>query len=369
MDNYQNELRDVSPRILPTDFTSKGQLVESSFVTRWKLWSMTISLILAVFMVGSSLNTSGAGSLTCMIHRYPLTAPSSVRIHLSHHHSNMLTVESAIAVPTISTDFKSLKEAGWYGTSYQLAMTVVQLSSGRIYANFDLKMSFIAALFFFEGLSFYAPTKSTADELTVGSTICVTAVNSVMLIAGRAIAGAAASLLFTGGMLIIEDAIPLPKRPMYIAGISSMFGLSAVLGPILGGVLTQNLSWRWCFWINLPLGLATFLGVLPLRLSSTRNSRTKLRQKIKDIGLGSTSLLFAGIFCLILGLQYGGTTFNWQNGRIIGLFSCCAVLLSIFVVVQIYHGDNSLIPIRLLRQRTVVASSGFTFLLSMATFT
>lgn len=190
-----------------------------------------------------------------------------------------------------------------------------------------------------------------------------------MLIAGRAIAGTAASILFTGGMLIIEDAIPLSRRPIYIAGISSMFGLSAVLGPILGGILTQNLSWRWCFWINLPLGLVTSLAVMPLSLSSATKNTLGQVQRILSLGLGSTLLLAASLLCFLLALQYGGTTFNWSDGRIIGLFAFFVFLLAVFIGLQIYHGDDSLIPTKLLRQRTVLTSSCFTFMLSMATFT
>ena len=190
-----------------------------------------------------------------------------------------------------------------------------------------------------------------------------------MLIAGRAVAGAAASVLFTGGMLMIEAAVPLSERPVYIAAISAMFGLSALLGPILGGVLTQNLSWRWCFWINLPIGFAAFVGIMPLRLTSLPKKCTSPLRRVLDIGVGSATVLTACLLCLLLALQNGGTTFHWQNGRIVGLFCSCFCLLVAFVAIQIYYGNDSLIPIKLLRQRTVLVSSCFTFFLSMATFT
>ena len=82
----------------------------------------------------------------------------------------------------------------------------------------------------------------------IGSLVCALAQNSVMLIVGRAIAGAGAAGLFSGGMTIIGYSVPLKKRPIYIAMLSSMFGISSVVGPILGGVLTDKASWRWCFW-------------------------------------------------------------------------------------------------------------------------
>lgn len=85
----------------------------------------------------------------------------------------------------------------------------------------------------------------------MGSIICAAAKNSVMLIVGRAVAGAGASALFSGAMTIVGFTVPLKKRPLYIASISSMFGISSVVGPLLGGALTDKASWRWCFWVSL----------------------------------------------------------------------------------------------------------------------
>jgi len=106
----------------------------------------------------------------------------------------------------------------WYGSSYLLTTTSLQPSFGRIYTYFNV----------FE----------------LGSVICAAAKNSVMLIVGRAVAGAGASALFSGGMTIIGFSVPLTKRPIFIAAMSSMFGISSVVGPLLGGALTDKVSWR-----------------------------------------------------------------------------------------------------------------------------
>jgi MFS family permease len=79
--------------------------------------------------------------------------------------------------------------------------------------------------------------------------VCAVAPNSKVLIVGRAIAGSGAAGLFSGGMTIVGFTVPLRRRPIYIAAISSMFGVSSIVGPILGGAFTDRLTWRWCFWV------------------------------------------------------------------------------------------------------------------------
>jgi len=128
-----------------------------------------------------------------------------------------------------------LDDVGWYGSSYLLTTTALQPSFGRIYTYFNVKYTYIFALVLFE----------------VGSILCAAAKNSVMLILGRAVAGAGASALFSGGMTIVGFTVPLIRRPMFIAALSSMFGVSSVVGPLLGGALTDKVSWRWCFWVRL----------------------------------------------------------------------------------------------------------------------
>ena len=138
----------------------------------------------------------------------------------------------ATAIPKITTVFDSLNDVGWYGSSYLLTTTSLQPSFGKVYTYFNVKWTYIIALVIFEA----------------GSVICAAAQSSTMLIVGRAVAGAGAAALFSGGMTIVAYSVPLRKRPIYIGLLSSMFGISSVVGPILGGAFTDRLSWRWCFW-------------------------------------------------------------------------------------------------------------------------
>lgn len=114
----------------------------------------------------------------------------------------------ATAIPRITTVFDSLNDVGWYGSSYLLTTTSLQPTFGKIYAFFNVKWTYLSALIIFE----------------IGSILCGAAVNSTMLIVGRAVAGVGAAALFSGGMTIVAYSVPLHRRPIYIGLLSSMFG-------------------------------------------------------------------------------------------------------------------------------------------------
>jgi hypothetical protein len=141
----------------------------------------------------------------------------------------------ATAIPRITTVFNSLNDVGWYGSAYLLTTTSLQPSFGKIYIYFNVKWTYIIALLIFEA----------------GSVVCGAAVNSTMLIVGRAIAGIGAAALFSGGMNIIGYTVPLRKRPIFIGLLSSVFGVASIIGPIMGGALTDRVSWRWWYVFNL----------------------------------------------------------------------------------------------------------------------
>lgn len=118
----------------------------------------------------------------------------------------------ATAIPRITTVFDSLNDVGWYGSAYLLTTTSLQPSFGKIYTYFNVKYTYVGALFIFE----------------VGSVLCGAAINSTMLIIGRAVAGVGAAALFSGGMTIVAYSVPLHRRPIYIGLLSSMFGESSI---------------------------------------------------------------------------------------------------------------------------------------------
>ncbi|KZP14857.1 MFS general substrate transporter [Athelia psychrophila] len=261
----------------------------------------------------------------------------------------------ATAIPHITTVFDSLGDVGWYGSSYLLTTTSLQPVFGKIYVNFNVKYTYLFALVLFE----------------VGSVICAAAVNSPMLIVGRAIAGAGASALFSGGMNIVGFAVPLRQRPIYVALLSSTAGIASVVGPLLGGALTDKASWRWCFLINLPFGGVAFVAVLAFfKPPKRRVSSLTLREKILEMDLLGALFLITAIVCLLLALQWGGTTYAWGDAKVFGLFIGFGLLLACFVLVQYKLQDKAMIPPRIfLHQRTILASALFSALFAMALYT
>ena len=177
----------------PEEADAEEEEDESKYLSGPKLWILTFGLCMSIFVVALD-NTI-----------------------------------IATAIPKITTVFNSLDDVGWYGSSYLLTTTSLQPSFGKVYTYFSVKWTYLSALVIFE----------------IGSIVCAAAPNSTALIVGRAIAGAGAAALFSGGMTIVGFAVPLRNRPLYIAILSSMFGISSIIGPILGGALTDRATWRW----------------------------------------------------------------------------------------------------------------------------
>ncbi|TVY82122.1 Efflux pump mlcE [Lachnellula suecica] len=257
----------------------------------------------------------------------------------------------ATAIPLITDQFHSLQDVGWYGSAYLLASCAVQPLTGKIYTDFNLKYSFLVFIAVFE----------------LGSILCGAASSSVMLIVGRAVAGMGAAGLMNGGLTIVAALAPMPKRPA-LTGIVMGFGqLGIVLGPLLGGALTQYASWRWCFYINLPIG-GVAIGVLllidipetlKLKASTTMTtSKPTLASSITRFDLVGFAIFAPFAIMLLLALEWGGTKYAWNSATIIGLFCGAGALLIIFLVWERRAGSDAMFPFSILRVRIVWCSFG-----------
>ncbi|KAK2738275.1 MFS sugar transporter [Myotisia sp. PD_48] len=260
----------------------------------------------------------------------------------------------ATAIPRITDQFKALDDVGWYGSAYLLTTCAFQLVFGKIYTFFPVKWVFLSAIFIFE----------------VGSAICGAAPNSEALIVGRAIAGVGAAGIFSGGLIIIAYTIPLEKRPMYTGVLGSMYGIASVAGPLMGGAFTDHVSWRWCFYINLPIGAVTIAAIVFFFKHPKQKfpGDSSWKGRIAQLDLHGAAVFMPGIVCLLLALQWGGTKYPWNSGRIIALMVLFGVLMIAFVAIQIWKGDAATVPPRIIKKRSIASGAFFAFALGSSFF-
>ncbi|KAF2482480.1 major facilitator superfamily domain-containing protein [Neohortaea acidophila] len=243
------------------------------------------------------------------------------------------------ALPYISDEFHSFPSSGWYASAYLLTSSALQPTFGRIFHMFNLKWTFLVAMAIF----------------MVGSAVCASAANSNIFIVGRAITGVGSAGILSGSFVTIAHAVPLPKRPVYTAGIGMFYSFGSIAGPLLGGIFTSEVTWRWCFWLNLPIGAVTICTMAVLFNPRKRHdtSRLSLRQKLAQLDIGGGVLLLGGLTMLFLAFQFVNEGTPWGDGTIIGLLVGSFATIAVFVGWLWRRGEEALIPLSILRGRTM----------------
>ncbi|AEO61187.1 hypothetical protein MYCTH_2311112 [Thermothelomyces thermophilus ATCC 42464] len=245
------------------------------------------------------------------------------------------------AVPVITDEFHSSDDIGWYASAYQLTACALQLPLGRFYRFYPPRWVYMALVLIF----------------VVGSAIGAGAMNSTTIIVGRAVQGLGLGGVLTGSIILVTENAPLRKRPIFFGVLMACMNIGAIIGPLIGGALTSNASWRWCFLVNIPIGLAVIV-ILFFFVKSTpsKDHDRPWADKLKHLDPLGAALILPCVVCLVLALQWAGSAYSWDSWRIILLWVLGGLLAVAFAVAQITRPEVATIPPRVAAQRTVAAS-------------
>ena len=248
----------------------------------------------------------------------------------------------ATTLPTVVADLGGAGHQSWVVTSYLLASTIVTAIVGKLGDLFGRKAVFGVAVLFF----------------LAGSVLCGMAGSMGMLVASRALQGIGGGAIMVTATALIGEVIPLRDRGRYQGALGAVFGVTTVVGPLLGGFFTDHLSWRWAFWINVPVAIVV-LAVAGFAIPALgKRGRSAIDYAgIVLVGLGASGLTLA--------TSWGGGTYAWGSPVIVGLFIGSALALVAFVWVE-SRAAEPVLPIRLFRSPVFAVSCVLSFIVGFA---
>ncbi|KAE9364058.1 MFS multidrug transporter-like protein [Stipitochalara longipes BDJ] len=252
------------------------------------------------------------------------------------------TIVADVQVPIIK-DFGHIDQLTWIGAGFPLGSVAVILPVGVLYGLFNVKWVYLSSIFMFQ----------------LGSAICGSAPNMNALIVGRVIAGIGGAGTYLGGLNFFAALTTIHERPIYTAGIGLLWGLGAILGPVIGGSFaTSSATWRWSFYINLVIAgviAPIWLFILP---SVHRYPELSIRQKLERLDWLGTILNAGSYTSWILALTFAGGVWAWDDGRTIATFIVFGIVLITYIITQYFAvfttPENRLFPAQFLRSRSLV---------------
>jgi EmrB/QacA subfamily drug resistance transporter len=249
------------------------------------------------------------------------------------------------ALPTIVGDLGGVTHLSWVVTAYLLASTVVSPLYGKLGDMYGRKRILQTAIVIF----------------LAGSALCGVAQGMTELIVFRGIQGLGGGGLMVTALAVVGDLVPPRERGRYQGLFGAVFGVSTVAGPLLGGFFVDNLSWRWIFYVNLPIGLLA-IAVIGAVFQSRETS--KRRHQIDYLG---TLVLTGGLSAIILYTSLGGTTYPWGSTPMLALITCGVALLALFPLVEA-HAAEPILPLELFRNPTFSTTSAIGFVVGVSLF-
>ncbi|KAK7542791.1 putative major facilitator superfamily transporter [Phyllosticta citribraziliensis] len=247
------------------------------------------------------------------------------------------------ALPTVTAYFDSAAGYTWIGSAFNLAAAAATPIWGKLSDIFGRKPALLAANIFF----------------LIGSLIAGLSINIGMLIVARAIQGVGGGGLIILVNIVISDLFSMRSRGQYFGIIGMVWALASALGPIIGGAFTTNVSWRWCFYINLPLdGLA--FGII-LFFLDIETPKTPLIEGLKAIDWLGALTVIGGTLMLLLGLEFGGASFPWDSATTICLLVFGGLTIVLFLVIEAKIPAYPIMPVRIFKQLTNLAALAVCF--------
>jgi EmrB/QacA subfamily drug resistance transporter len=248
------------------------------------------------------------------------------------------------AMPTIIADLGGLAHYSWVFTAYLLASTVTVPIYGKLSDIYGRRIFFVGGMVIF----------------LIGSALSGLSRDMTQLILFRAIQGIGAGALMPIAMAIIGDLFPPAQRAKWQGALTAIFGLATIIGPTLGGLITDNWGWPWVFYVNMPLGIVAILTtILAMPGQSSRRAHT--------IDYAGTATMVAGTIPLLLAFSFAGSEYAWGSAQIIGLLIVAVVMLSIFSFIETRASEPIISP-SLFKNRVFTVSMIATFLTSVGMY-
>lgn len=248
----------------------------------------------------------------------------------------------ATALPTIVADLGDAGRQSWVVTSYLLASTIVTALVGKLGDLFGRKRVFVVAVLFF----------------VAGSVLCGLAHSMTMLVGARALQGIGGGAITVTASALIGEVVPLRDRGRYQGILGAVFGVTTVVGPLLGGYFTDYLSWRWAFWINLPVSVVVICvaaAAIPALAAATR----------PVVDYAGIVFIGVGAAALTLATSWGGTVYPWRSAPVIGLFVGAVLALGVFAWVE-SRAPQPILPLRLFASPVFSVCCALSFVVGFA---